>query len=260
MRIHRSTTICASSLLAVALAAVPLTAAQETLAATINIESSEGSFDMTFTSGGDVSRMDIKQPENEMSILMSVVSMTMIMHAQKTYMEWTKEMMDRMQAMMGGMGNMPGRPGGRGGETADTFDPSQIVFERTGNTDTINGHSAFEVAYSDDQGREGSLWMTDDIQIGLMEAMLQVSTVMIDNPMMNMGRMGGRGGSNPMSNIRSQLALARAQGLPEGKVIRIVDPAGGTVMTLAGVGAPAAGWDKVPAGYERQQMPFGRQD
>ena len=38
---------------------------------------------------------------------------------------------------------------------------------------------------------------------------------------------------------------------------RIVDNSSGVVITLMGIAEPAAGWDRVPEGYERQQMPFG---
>ncbi len=58
--------------------------------------------------------------------------------------------------------------------------------------------------------------------------------------------------------MQDVMGLARAQGMPEGVVIRIVNPANGSTMTLREVdlsAVPASAFE-APEGYAKQAMPF----
>jgi hypothetical protein len=171
--------------------------------------------------------------------------MLMIMHAQQMYMEFSKEAMERMSQMMQKMGRAPKQP-------SEEVDISQYSFEETGNTDTINGMDAFEVRVSGPEGDQAMLWLTEDAEVGLFEAMARMM-----EPLQNMAMPGM---NNPMEGFSEYEALARAQGLPDGRVIRVVDAESGTQMTLQEVipGPFDASMFEAPAGYQKQQMPMMR--
>lgn len=171
--------------------------------------------------------------------------MLMIMHSQQMYMEFTKEMMERMRQMMQQMGRAPEQPD-------EEVDVTEYSFEETGNTDTINGMSAFEVKVTGPEGDQAMLWMTEDTEVGLFEAMVRMM-----EPLQNMAMPGM---NNPMASFNEYQSLARAQGLPDGRVIRVVDPNSGTQMTLQEV-IPGPFDDSMfsaPEGYQKQQMPMMR--
>lgn len=234
-----------------AAAVVPAVAApQEGVAATILMEHGGSGNEMTITAQGENLRMDMDSPRGSMSTIWLPDRMLMIMHDQKMYMEFDKAMLDRMRSMMRNMPNMP---------NADTSapDPSAYTFERTGNTDTINGMSAFEVAMSGPgvQG-ESHLWMTEDADVGMFEVFSHMGQAMAN---MNMPFMN-RGGGNPTAALSEYMDMAHAQGLPDGRVIRIVNSKDGdtTTVTLQSVeqGPIDASRFAAPAGYKKQQMPM----
>ena len=172
--------------------------------------------------------------------------MLMIMHSQQMYMEFTREMMERMRQMMQQMGRAPETP------DEDDVDVSQYSFEETGNTDMISGMDAFEVLVSGPDGQESMLWMTTDTDVGLFEAMVRMMEPLREMAMPGM--------NNPMESFTEYQALARAQGLPDGRVIRVVDPNSGTQMTLQEVieGPFDASMFQAPDGYQKQEMPMMR--
>ena len=174
----------------------------------------------------------------------------MLQHEARMYMEFDKAMLERMRQKMG---NMPGAADVE--SDMEDFDPTSMTFERTGATETIMGHEAFEVAFSNDQGQSGSMWMSEDAEVGLFETMSRMMTHLesLGGPMM------GGGDNNPASDFRRYMALARAQGMPEGKVLRM-DSLDGVSMTMTGYESGPFGEDTwtAPAGYSKQAMPFGQ--
>lgn len=218
-------------------------AAQQEFAMNVQVATTDGApMEMKLWAGVGPMRMDMNGDMGQMSMVWSDGSMLMINHAQRSYMEFTREMMERMQQMMGQMG--------QNNAEEPEFDPTAWTFERTGATDTINGMSAFEVKMTGPDGKSGALWMTNDTDTGLFEAFARLGETF-----QSMGMPGMR---NPMQRLRDYAFYARAQGLPEGRVIRVVDGETGTVITVNGVemGPFAADTWGAPAGYAKQQMPM----
>lgn len=249
----RSPRLAALAVLAVAaLATVAVLAQSQDIAATIALEGEQGSSTMKLIAGGENLRMDMGAARGEVSMVWAGGSMLMINHPQRTYMEFTQEMMEGMRAMAGRMGQQA--------PEADVEPPdvSGYSFGRTGATDTINGMSAFEVAVTSPDGEQGSIWMTTETDTGLFEVFAAMAGAM--NKMQMPGMMGG--GGNPTDALQEYTFLARAQGLPEGRVIRLATAeAGGQVVTLMGVEHGPFGPETwvAPAGYTKQQMPMMRQ-
>jgi len=246
--VSRNRNVALAALLALlVVTATPATPAiaQDDLAVSFTVQTGEGTMDMKTTTSADNVRVDMNSPRGEMSMIWLPDSMLMIMHSQKMYMEFTKEMMDRMRQMMGAMG------GQRAQESADDFDVTQWTFERTGNTDTINGWSCFEVAMTGPEGEKGALWMTEDIDVGLFESMSRMAERMSQG-------LGVPGMQNPMGRLRDTMAYAKAQGLPEGRVVRVVNETENVTITLGEVthGPFGAETWAAPAGYTKQQMPM----
>ncbi len=132
------------------------------------------------------------------------------------------------------------------------FDPGQLQFQETGATDQIGSWSAFEVEMTDSDGNVGALWLTTDSEIGLFEVMLRVADAasVMSSPM--------AGGGMSLSFLQFQ-TVAQAQGLPAGRVVRIVSDTGDgmTTITLTDVqpGPLPSGTFEPPAGYTQMQMP-----
>lgn len=250
-RTARALGLTAVAALVVALVA-PAAVAQQGVAANLLMESGGNAHQMTITAQGENLRMDMNAGSGDVTMIWLADSMLMVMHPQKMYMEFSKEMMDRMRGMMQNMPNMPDIE-----EDMEEQDFSEFTFERTGNTDTINGMSAFEVAMSGpDVDGDAMLWMTQDIEIGMFEVFAQMGDAManMNMPMMN------RGGDNPADTLQNYMSMARAQGLPEGRVIRVVNSAEGTTTTITLQSTETGPFDAskfaAPAGYTKQQMPM----
>lgn len=236
--------------LALALCAMPALAAQEELKAEVIMENDgPGLSGMTVYLGADGQlRLDMASPQGEVSMVLLPTAMLMIMHSQQMYMEFDKEMLDRMQQMMGGMGQ-------EAMEEVDSFDPSTIRFTQTGKTDTINDKASFEVEVEDSKNERTSyVWMTANADYGLFEIFARMLEPL---SAMRMPGMGG-GGGNPLQNMQKMMQLARAQGMPAGKVIRVMTDDGS--MTLGDVVAGPLGdvWS-APSTYTKQAMPMMRQ-
>jgi len=221
--------------------------AADDIKAVMRIETDgQPAMDMGYALGQEKMRLD-------MSLDLSIVSMTgdnpgmlMIQHAEKRYMEWGPQQLAMMQRMRE-------RVQGGGGQDADSFDPTTLRFERTGQTQQIGSWNAFEVLMHGSDGQEGALWLTTETEIGLFElsARAAKSASMFRNPMTG----GGGGGPQQFQRLRR---LAEAQGLPDGRVVRIVSTDnGGGVITLASVETGPLPGDtfEAPAEYELTQMP-----
>jgi hypothetical protein len=132
------------------------------------------------------------------------------------------------------------------------FDPQQMEFQDTGATDQIASWNAFEVELTDTDGNVGFLWLTNESEIGLFEVMLRVADAagVMSSPM---------GGGGMSLNFLQFQTVAQAQGLPEGRVVRIVsdDGNGTTTITLADVqpGPLPGSTFEPPTGYTQMQMP-----
>ena len=194
-------------------------------------------------------RMDMP----EMSIIWSSGDqprMLMIQHAEKRYIEWGARQLDMMQQMMG---RVPG--GGGSGSGSDDPMSGSLSFEATGNSETIGAWNAFEVQVRNEDGDQGQLWLTEDTDVGLFEVFASVVD-MAAAMRLPMG-MGGQS-SNPQEMLQGYAALARAQGLPEGRAVRIVSTeSGGSTVTLTAVqpGSPPAGTFDPPVDYQKMEMP-----
>ena len=155
-----------------------------------------------------------------------------------------------MQQMMGRMG----RGGGSGGGAADPLG-GDLTFEATGNRETIGAWDAFEVQVRNEDGDQGQLWLSEDTEVGLFEVMASVVDL-ASSMQMPMGMAGQQ--RNPQEMLQRYAALASAQGLPDGRAVRIVSTgADQATATLIGVqvGAVPADTFTPPADYEAMRMP-----
>ena len=205
--------------------------------------------DMEYYVGDEQVRIDMPQGMSMISTSGDNPSMLMVQHPQKRYIEWGPDQLQMMQQMLQ---QMPGAAdSAQGGDV-------EMTFEVTGLQEQIGDWDAFEVRFEasmdgvDDQ--EGSLWLTTDADIGLLELSVRVATAAsaLQMPM--------AGGSAPGANQLSQYqAMAAAEGLPEGRVVRIDSQqddqtATVTLMSVEPGSLPGGTFD-APAGYERMQMP-----
>lgn len=233
--------------LALLVALAPAAHAQDAVSAVLHVEGAQGMSEMKITAADENLRLDMQSPQGEASMVWAGGSMLMIMHSQRMYMEFTQEMMERMRSMMG---NVPGMPDAAdSGFSAD--DMTGVTFNRTGNTDTINGMSAFEVEVVSPDRDTASLWLTEDTDIGLFQVMARMSDALSSVTMPGMQQSGG------MMQMNQFMGLARAQGLPDGAVVRIVNEEGGgiTLGEVVGGPFPDSTWT-APDGYTKQSMPF----
>ncbi len=219
--------------LALVVATLPLTAlAQDDISMTLQMSGNDGEQvgDVTMTVAGDKARMEFDQA----AMIFSADWMRMVQKSEQRCIEFDKAMMERMRAMMG---NMPGgSEAERAREEAENFDVSGMTFERTGNTATVAGHQAFEVAFADAEGNTGSMWMSADADAGLFEVMSRMLAHLesLAGPMMR-----GPGGG-PTQNFQQFMGLARAQGLPEGRVLKITTEDGTRIEVMGWEWGPFA--------------------
>lgn len=246
----RSLSFLALAALFFAVAAVPPAFAQSDVSAVMLVESDGNQQQMKISASGGNLRLDMQSPQGEASVVWTENTMLMIMHAQQMYMEFTQEMMERMRSMMGQMGNMPEAPD----SVFDEDDVAQATFQVTGNTETINGRSAFEVQVTNPDGKQATLWMTEDSEVGMFEVMSRMADAFSNMALPGMQRDGAGG----MAEMQRYMTLARAQGMPDGVVVRVVDPESGSVITLteADTSALPASTFAAPDGYTKQAMPF----
>lgn len=193
--------------------------------------------DMTMTVSGDMARFDF---DNMVAMIFSADWLRMVQIQEQQCIEFDREMMNRMRDMMA---NMPGAPRM---DEMEEIDPTSFTFERTGNTDTILEHDVFEVAFSDGSGNSGQLWLTESAEVGMFEVMSAMMTHLesLAGPMMG----GGPGGQNPAAQMRQYMQYARAQGLPEGRVLRMVSD--------DGTRFEVTGWDMGPFGADTWESPY----
>ena len=178
-------------------------------------------------------------------------SMLMVQHSERRYMEWGPEQMRMMQQMMSRMGR-----GGGGADAAPTEPPANLRFETTGNRETIQGWDAFEVLVESSEG-EGRFWLTEDTEIGLFEVLSSFADI-AGSMQMPMGMGMGQAQQGPQAMMSRYQQMARAQGLPEGRAVRIVsDTEDAANITLIGVqvGTAPDGTFTPPADYEKMEMP-----
>ena len=95
----------------------------------------------------------------------------------------------------------------------------------------------------------GELWLTNDTETGMFELMARLGDV-LQLPMM---------GGGSQSQLQKYRNMAAAQGLPGGRVVRIVSHDGDntTTITLMGIepGPFPADTFQPPSGYQQMQMP-----
>jgi len=240
-----------AAVLLLALVFVPATAlAQDEVSMSFLVQGAgEDINEMTVTVSGEMARFDIGE---QVSMVWSPDWWRMIQHENRMYMEFDKAMMERMRQMMG---NMPGVPDAQA--EIDDFDPANMAFERTGATDTIQGYTVFEVAFSDGEGSEGSMWLSEEAEMGMFEIFSRMMTHLesLAGPMMG----GGAGASGPAGDMQRYMQYARAQGLPDGRVLRLNTEDGANFEVTGWHQGPfgATFWD-APDGYQKQTMPSFR--
>ena len=208
---------------------------------------SEGqpAMEMDYYLGENRMRMDMSDEVSLISISGDSPSMYMVQHPQQSSIEWGAQQLQMMQQMMQ---QMPGITD----QANDMFDTTQVEFQQTGATDQIGAWNVFEVEMTDPNGERGSLWLTTDTDTGLFEVMARVA----DAASIMSSPIGGSGMSLEFLQFQT---VAQAQGLPAGRVVRIVsdDANGATTITLTEVepGPLPSGTFEPPAGYTQMQMP-----
>ena len=213
--------------------------------AVMRVESAgQPAMEMDYYLGENRMRMDMSEAVSLISISGDSPTMYMVQHPQQRYIEWGAQQLQMMQQMMQ---QMPGVTD----QANDMFDTTQLVFQQTGATDQIGPWNAFEVEMTDPDGERGSLWLTTDTDTGLFEVMVRVADAasIMSSPM---------GGGMSLDFLQFQ-TVAQAQGLPAGRVVRIVydDDNGATTITLTEVDPGPLPNDtfEPPAGYTQMQMP-----
>lgn len=213
--------------------------------AVMRVESAgQPAMEMDYYLGENRMRMDMSEEVSLISISGDSPSMYMVQHPEQRYIEWGAQQLQMMQQMMQ---QMPGITD----QANDMFDTAQVEFQQTGATEQIGPWSAFEVEMTDPNGERGSLWLTTDTDTGLFEVMLRVADAasIMSSPM---------GGGMSLEFLQFQ-SVAQAQGLPAGRVVRIVsdDTNGATTITLTTVepGPLPSGTFEPPAGYTQMEMP-----
>ena len=179
----------------------------------------------------------------------------MIMHQQKTYMEFAAAMMANMAAMLGQM-----QP-----ETAEELvEATQPTLTRTGNTKQVGAWAAYEVL-AQNPGEDGGMfmWFSQDLEADfrtLAEQILASMASLLNSPIMSMISMTG--GSDPglFDEIEAQLETVD---MPDGFPVQIISSANGMERTITlkalaqDVTFDTATWDP-PEGYTKMRMPFSR--
>ena len=179
----------------------------------------------------------------------------MVMHQQKTYMEFAAAMMASMAGMLG---QMPP-------ETEEELvEATQPTLTRTGNTKQVGEWAAYEVL-AQNPGEDGGMFMWFSQDVGadfrtLAEQILTSMSPLLNSPIMSMISMAG--GSDPglFDEIQAQL---EAVDMPDGFPVQIISSADGMerTSTLKAIDQDAtfdtATWEP-PEGYTKMRMPFGR--
>ena len=203
--------------------------------------------DMGFALGENQSRMDMGEQVAMISTAGSDPSVLMLQHPERRYMKWGAQQLQMMQQMMGQLGNATG------GSDVPDLDPTQIQFQETGNTAQIGEWNAFEVVMTSADGEQGAVWLSTEPAVGLFELFARVSDAA---SALSMPMAGGGGGAQAFLQYQ---ALSQSQGLPDGRVVRIVpdDANGGGTLTLvtAELGPIPASTFEPPADYQQMQMP-----
>lgn len=207
----------------------------------------EGTNKMKATVGGEYARLDMQG----VSIIWGPQGWIMVQHDSQMFIRFTQAMMDRMRQMME---RMPAQMRGNSVPEMDEFDPAAYSFRRTGATDTVSDHSVFEVEMTGPEGQQASLWLSTSSEVGLFEVWSRLAEHLskVAGPMMG----GGPGGRNPAAGMAKYMQLARAQGLPDGRVLRM-DSADGVSMVIdSWEHGPFGNWKEAPANYREQKMPM----
>ncbi len=250
MRKHAATLLTLSVLvIAIGLSPQPVfVQSADDIKAVMRVETDgQPPLDMNFSFGHEKMRLDMSQNMSIVSTAGDTPSTLMIQHDEERYIEWGPQQLEMMQRML------QRAQDGAGGQEAATFDPATLQFEQTGLTQQIGSWNAFEVLMRGSDGQEGALWLTTDAEIGLFEISHRAAEAasILQNPMA-----GGGGGPQQFLQLRS---LAEAQGLPDGRVVRIVsqDDNRGAIITLLDVETGPLPGDtfEPPAGYEKTQVP-----
>lgn len=78
-------------------------------------------------------------------------------------MRWGAQQLQMMQQMMGQLGNAGG------GSNGPAIDPTQLQFQKTGNSAQIGNWNAFEVLMTSTDGEQGAVWLSADPSVGLFD-------------------------------------------------------------------------------------------
>ena len=241
--------VCLSIVVAGGFAVGSMSAQSGELKAVLRIAAADQpAMDMEYFLGPDRIRLDVPQG---MSLIWkggASPTMLILMHAQKAHLELAEQQLKMMQQMLQ-------TTNAGGGDQPSAVDPSQMQFETTSNREQVGPWDAVEVLMSDPDGQEGSLWFTTDVETGLFELMARAAGVAsaLQMPMAS-------GGMAAALQFLRYEAIAEAEGLPEGRVVRIDsrDRDQSSTITLASIEPGPLPEDtfEAPAGYQQMQMPF----
>ena len=207
----------------------------------------EGVNTMKATVGGEHARLDMKG----VSIIWGPLAWIMVQHEDQMFIRFTKEIMDRMRKMVE---RMPLQMHGNSLPDMKDFDPAAYSFRRTGATDTVMDQRVFEVEMTGPGGQRASLWLSATSEVGLFEVWSRLSEHLskVAGPVMG----GGSGARNPLASMAEYMQLARARGLPEGRVLRMDSADGVSMVIKSWEHGPFDNWKEAPTGYREQKMPM----
>ncbi len=208
--------------------------------------SSQPAIDVEYYLGPGQTRWDMAESSSLIWTNGNNPSFPMVQHSGKTYIEWGSEQLRMLQQMMQ-------RTSGGDATSASEVDPSQFTFAETGNREQIGEWDAFEVHMTGPEGQEGALWLSNDVDTGLLEVSSRVAeaTSVLSMPMTGAEVFGPQ-------RFAEYRAIAAAKGLHDGRVVRINTYGNDdTKITLMSVETGPLPPDtfQAPVGYEHIQMP-----
>ena len=166
----------------------------------------------------------------------------MIQHDDRRCMEFGDAQFQMMQRA-GGAGN--------GGSESSSVDLASLLFEPTGQTETIGQWSATGVRVTGlGQEQDGVIWVAPDLDSGLCELFARMGDAL---QAMQMPMLGG-GANGPQQQLMRYRQMKDAAGLPDGGVVRLNADVTITLLSLE-QGPFAEDPFAPPAGYEKLQMP-----
>ena len=210
------------------------------------------------SSGQSAANLELYLSENRMRLDISgdvsVIShsgdsprMIIVQHPDQQYTDWGADQLRMIENLMQQVQNTSANP------SAEDTTSDRLEFAQTGQTTQIGPWNAFEVKMDDSSGNRGTLWLTKDVDVGLLELLSRAldGASLLSSPLAS--------GVGSAMNFQQFQALSEAQGLPEGHIVRVTSEAenGTTTVTMTNIETEPLPTElfNPPADYTQSDMP-----